>query len=58
MPAYIISYDLKAPDKDYDKVTEYLKSFGTWWHHLGSTWVVVTDLTAAQLRDGLLVHLI
>lgn len=56
MPAYIVSYDLKAPDKDYPKLIEYLKSHTSWWHHLGSTWVVVTDLTAAQLRDGIAEH--
>ena len=51
MATYIVSYDLKAPGKDYDSVVEYLQSCGTWWHHLGSTWAVVTDLSATALRD-------
>lgn len=56
MPTCIVSYDLVAPDKDYAKLTGYLKSHTNWWHYLGSTWVVVTDLTAAQLRDDIAEH--
>ena len=53
MPTYVVSYDLQAPGKDYAALIDYLKSLDNWWHHLGSTWVIVTSLTAVQLRDGI-----
>lgn len=51
MATFLVSYDLKAPGRDYQPVWDYLKSVGTHWHALGSVWFVVTDLTAQQLRD-------
>jgi hypothetical protein len=56
MTSYIVSYDLKTPGKDYDDLIKYLKTHANWWHHLGSTWIIVTDLTAAQLRDAIRSH--
>lgn len=53
MPAYIIGYDLNSPGQDYKDLIAAIKSYGTYWHHLDSTWVVVTDRTAAQIRDHL-----
>ncbi|MDE0804072.1 MAG: hypothetical protein OSA99_12195 [Acidimicrobiales bacterium] len=51
MATYIVSYDLQSPGQDYAPLVEYLKSLPNWWHHLGSTWVVVTDMEAAELRN-------
>lgn len=56
MSTYVVSYDLKAPGKDYDNLIDYLKSLNTWWHHLGSTWVVVTSMSARELRDEIAKH--
>ena len=59
MAAYLIGYDLhnsKETD-EYAKLEEAIKDFGTWWHHLDSTWVIVTELTAVQVRDKLKVHI-
>jgi hypothetical protein len=56
MPTYIVSYDLRVPHQDYDKLIQYLKSRSHWWHYLGSTWVIVTDLTAVELRNGIKQH--
>lgn len=53
MATYIISYDLKSPGKDYEELIGALKSYETWWHHLGSTWCVVTTKTAAEVRNHL-----
>ncbi|WP_182378662.1 SinR family protein [Nocardioides sp. WS12] len=53
---YVVSYDLKAPGKDYSELIEYLQSLEDWWHGLGSTWVVVTSMTARQLRDAIKAH--
>ncbi len=57
MAAYVISYDLNAPGKNYDDLIEALKTYDYWWHHLGSTWCVVTSKSAAQVRDHLAQHI-
>lgn len=33
MTTYIVSYDLKAPGKDYAELIDYLKSLDNWWHN-------------------------
>lgn len=53
MTTLLVGYDLNAPGKDYKPIYEKLKSYGTWWHHLDSTWIVVASMTAAELRDVL-----
>ena len=50
MATLMVGYDLNTPGKDYEKLIEYMKSFGTWWHHLDSTWLVVAEMTPVQLR--------
>jgi hypothetical protein len=50
---YVIGYDLNKPGQDYSDLFEALKSYGAWWHHLDSTWIVVTDQSAARVRDNL-----
>ncbi|MFX2611334.1 hypothetical protein [Enterobacter mori] len=52
MPAYQISYDLRK-QKDYAPLIERIKSYGTWCHPLESTWILVTEQTATQVRDYL-----
>jgi hypothetical protein len=49
----LVGYDLTRPDQDDRALAERLRSFGWWWHGLGSTWIVRTDLTTVQLRDDL-----
>ena len=52
MRTYLIGYDLNKPGKDYAKLIQAIKdAFPTRWHELDSTWIVKTDLTAAQIRD-------
>lgn len=53
MACYIISYDLRAPGRDYEKVYEKIKSFGKWAKITESTWAVVSAKTASQIRDDL-----
>lgn len=50
---YIISYDLNAPGQNYTDLFEAIKGSGTWWHHLDSTWIVKSNLSAKQIRDTL-----
>ena len=53
MATMLVGYDLSRPAQEYAKLFETLKSFGTWWHGLDSTWLVRTELTTVQLRDAL-----
>jgi hypothetical protein len=63
---YAINYDLRKPGGDYSGLYDAIRSCGAWWHYLGSTWLVDTNLDAdgvfARLRphihadDYLLIH--
>ena len=53
---YIISYDM-AEGGDYDALFEAIKEYGTWAHITESTWAVVTEYGAKEIRDDLDVHL-
>lgn len=39
----LVTYDLKAPGRDYQKVYDLLKSSTAWWHYLESTWILSTS---------------
>jgi hypothetical protein len=51
MNTLLVGYDLDRPGQDYEPVWDKLKSYGTWWHHLDSTWLVKTALSAKEMRD-------
>jgi hypothetical protein len=51
-----INYDLKKPGRNYDGLYEAIKSCGEWWHYLGSTWLVDTNLTIEQVWGRLAEH--
>jgi hypothetical protein len=53
MASYIIGYDLNTLGQDYSDLRDAIKSYGTWWHHLDSTWIITTDDSAVQIRDYL-----
>jgi len=57
MSAYLVTYDLMAQGQNYTCITQKLKSYPTHWHAQGSVWIIETDQTAAQVRDGLLLCL-
>jgi hypothetical protein len=48
-----ISYDLKEPGKNYDRVIKAIKELGSWAKVHYSFWYVKSDYTAAQVRDVL-----
>jgi hypothetical protein len=54
MPAYLITYDLQKPGKNYDALYDKIKSYGTWARVTESNWVVVSDKSAIAIRDDLL----
>jgi hypothetical protein len=54
MKTYLVGYDLNKPGKDYATLIKTLKeSFDNWWHHLDSTWIIKTDLSATEIRNKL-----
>lgn len=57
MAAKLITYDLRAPNRNYEDLYEVIKSLGHWCHPLESTWLVVTSLgvdRVAELVQGVL----
>jgi len=57
MKTYLVGYDLNTPGQDYTDLINAIKAFGTWWHHLDSTWLIKTDWTSVQIRDDLKQHM-
>jgi hypothetical protein len=54
MATFMIGYDIHpSRGENYDKLWEGIKALGAWWHHLDSTWLVKSQLTAVQIRDRL-----
>lgn len=54
MKTYLIGYDLNKQGQDYTRLIDHIKEkFPTYWHHLDSTWIVKTDLTAVQIRNDI-----
>lgn len=53
MSTYLIGYDLDSPGQDYSDLIAAIKALGAWWHHLDSTWLVVSELTHTAIRDHL-----
>lgn len=54
MNTILISYDLRAPDKDYSKLINHLKSYGNWVKPLESFWIIRTSSNVVQVRDAAL----
>ncbi|MFL9585119.1 hypothetical protein [Stenotrophomonas sp. AB1(2024)] len=57
MTTFCVSYDLNKSGQNYSALYEELKKSPNWWHHLDSTWLIVTSETAEQLRDRIRKHL-
>lgn len=47
-----VSYDLFAPDKNYERVIAKIKTLGNWAKIHKSYWYLKTTLTAGQVRDA------
>jgi hypothetical protein len=52
MATYIVGYD-KKEGEDYEPLEDRLKQFGKPWHELDSTWLIVSDMTAKEVREDL-----
>lgn len=53
MSAYLVSYDLNNPGKNYDALYERIKAYGTYLHLLDSAWIVISTASAQQVTDHL-----
>lgn len=52
MASYLITYDLRK-NRDYTSLYSAIKSYGTWAKITESSWIVVTEQNAVQVRDFL-----
>lgn len=52
MKTLLVGYDLNSPGQNYSDLIERLERF-RYWHHLDSTWLVRTQMSATELRDDL-----
>ncbi len=52
MAIYLVTYDLKAPGRNYQPVYDYLKRF-TCCKGLESVYLIDTDSSASQIHDAL-----
>ncbi|MCM1041905.1 MAG: hypothetical protein NC396_05710 [Bacteroides sp.] len=50
---YIIMYDLRAPGRNYEQLYQAIKSYGTWGKLTESSWAIVSDQTAENIRNFL-----
>jgi hypothetical protein len=46
-------YDLRESGRNYTKLHEAIKAYGIWAKITESTWGIVTDSTATEIRDNL-----
>jgi len=57
LKTYLIGYDLNRPGQNYPELFDAIKSFGAWWHHLDSTWIVKSNSTAMAICKSLMQHI-
>lgn len=56
MAIMIVTYDLRKPDRDYKPLYDYLESLTYCWH-IESVWMLDTNLSCAEIRDGMKGHM-
>lgn len=57
MPNYFISYDLKKPGQNYEKVADAIKQTGQWAKVQLSLWYVKSSMTAEQIAKHVWQHM-
>ncbi|TAE08930.1 MAG: SinR family protein [Bacteroidetes bacterium] len=53
MKCYVVIYDLKQPTQEYTELWEELKSHNAWGKLTDSSWAVVTEENAVEIRNHL-----
>jgi len=51
MSILLVGYDLNKTGQAYARVVAYLERYGTYWHHLESTWLIKTTKTCVEVID-------
>ena len=50
---YLVTYDLRIPGRDYSKLYEHLRSYGTCARVLESVWIVQSQSSCTDVRDAI-----
>ena len=53
MSTFIITYDLRAPGRNYNNLYERIKSYSNLAHITESSWVIKTESNSSEVRDYL-----
>jgi len=53
MSIFNISYDLIAPDRNYEDLIAEIKKLGSWARPVKSTWLVETEVSLSDVRSRL-----
>jgi hypothetical protein len=54
MPAYVVDYDLQQPGQNYPRLSKAIENkYGTHWHMLKSTWIVLSTESTKQIYEYL-----
>lgn len=54
---YCICCDLKLSSKNYTPFKDKIKEYESWWCFSDSTWFIISDQAATQIRDTLTHHI-
>ena len=53
MNTLLVGYDLNTKGQKSKELVDFLESQYNWWHHLDSTWVVMTNQSAVDFLNDL-----
>ena len=53
MKTFLIVYKLNNYKQDYSIISEKIKSYSAWAKPFDRTWLIKTDRSAVEIRDGL-----
>jgi len=56
MTIYVVDIH-PSKGETYENLINAIKALGAWWHCLDSTWLVISNLTAVQIRDTIWQHM-
>lgn len=56
MSSFIVSYDLIS-DKDFSKLYEAIRNYGSYAHVLESVWIIKSSSSSSNIRDNLMSYM-
>lgn len=57
MSNFIVTYDLLAPDKDYEELISAIKDYGTYSKVTESCWIIKSSKSSSQILEHLKNHI-